>query len=262
MKLKNSLLLFIILFLGESCSTLSKITLLTKKKSSFSNYYQKNFECDKSPGMKDSELYEFYLKNGWEKFQSEYQNKNLEKKKAEIVIIGNSLIHLFTDEAIKREFPNKDIVGRGIFGDTTELLYERLDSNVFNLKPKTIILEIGGNDLINGKCLSIIKNNTSKIIDKIYSYNKNTKIIFLSVPPTLATELNSIVPLHNQSLMNLSKEKKFIYIDLWDEMLNLDKTQIKDEYVLIDKKTLKKDSIHFNEEGYKLIGKLVRPYLK
>lgn len=255
MKLKSSFLFLFILFLGESCSTLSKISLLTRKKSSYFNYYHKNFECHKGEGMRDPELYDMYKKEVWGKFKSEYEQKNLDKKKADIVIVGNSLIHLFSDDSIKREFPNKDIVARGIGGDTTELLHDRLDSTVFSLKPKTIILEIGGNDLIYGKCLSDIKNNTSRIIDKIYSYNKNTKIILLSVPPTLMTELNSIVPMHNQSLIHLSKEKKIIYIDLWEEMRDLDKPIIKQEY------TRPRDTIHFNEEGYKLIGKLVRPYL-
>lgn len=255
MTLKNSLFIGLILLLGESCSTLSKIAFLKKPKFSFFNYHEKKFSCYKGSRISDPEIFEMYKKDGWEKFRTEYEKKNSEKKNAEVVIVGNSLIHLFTDELIKKEFPKKDIVGRGIFGDTTDLLYQRLDSTVLSLKPKTIIIEIGGNDLIYGNCLSNIKNNTSKIIDKIYSYNKNTKIIFLSVPPTRMSELNSIVPIHNQALVQLSKEKKFIYIDLWDEMREVDSPFIKEEY------TIEKDYIHFNEKGYNLIGKLVRPYL-
>jgi lysophospholipase L1-like esterase len=254
MILKNKILLVCSLVF-ISCKSFSiRNPFQPKIKNSFFNYHSKNFECFSKQGVRDSDIFNLYLLK-WNELKDSYKQQNLVKKKADIVIVGNSLIHLFEPKLLEKEFPNVDIVARGIGGDTTELLDLRLSETVFNLNPKTIIIEIGGNDLIYGKCLSTIQANTKKIINTIREYNKNTKIIFISLPPTLSPELNSIVPSHNSFLQKLSKEENFSFIDIWNEM--------RDENLPILKEEFRRpmDGIHFNEKGYEVIGKQLRPLL-
>jgi lysophospholipase L1-like esterase len=248
-KTKNKLKypFFILLFIF-SCTT------PTKKKP---DYFSVNFKCSNSPGWNgDIEGFQSY-KIQWTKLKNLYTTENLKLIKTKVVIAGDSLIQLFTIDKLKKEFPGIDIQNRGIGGDTTYLLLERISDNVINLKPDLILLEIGGNDLIQGKCLSFIENNFTSIIQTIQLNLPSTKIVIISVPPTEVAELNSIVPVYNLFLSNFTNTHKNVeYVDVWMEMRDPDKPKIKKDYSRMN------DKIHFNDAGYEAWGKLLRPFIK
>ncbi len=204
----------------------------------------------------DSKRYnEFLLK--WSQVRHLYSTENKRIINSKIVMVGDSLIHFFPPDILKEEFPKQEILNRGIGGDTTYLLKDRLFDTVINLNPEIILLQIGGNDLIQGKCLSYIEKNYLDIIQIIRNALPNTKIIILSVPPTGVPELNAIVPVLNLYLFQFIKnDKKIEYIDFWGEMRDVDKPIIKMNY------SRENDKIHFNENGYRVWAKLFKPYLK
>lgn len=243
---KKIVIFFLLIGLSLNCNNFRRVTK--------SGYFNPSFRCLNGRGWKNRKKFRKYLKT-WRLFKNLYNQKNIEIKQANIVIVGNSLVHAFSDALIQKEFPSFDIVGRGIGGDMSDLLLVRLEENVLSLNPETIVIEIGGNDLIQGKCLSFIKSNVIQIIEKIRLYNPDTKIIFSSVPPTKVYELNAISPIYNAFLSSLPSQFADVhYIDFWHEMMKKDKPIIKEQYSF--------DSIHFNEKGYHLWGKLLRPYLK
>ncbi|MCC6824045.1 MAG: lipase [Verrucomicrobia subdivision 3 bacterium] len=233
-----------------SCATLSQIF----QKDNY-NYYSSEFKCSNQRGWKNLEKFEaFYLVGGI--IKSKYTEENLKIGKADVVIVGNSLVHLLTPDLVTTEFPGVNIVQRGIGGDMSDMLLERISDNVLNLHPKTIIIEIGGNDLINGKCLSFLENNVLLLIEKIRSVNSSAKIIFISVPPTKNISLNAIVPVYNVFLASLTKKFPSVYfVDAWSEMREKDSPVIKEEF------SRPQDKLHFNEKGYGIWGKLIRPLL-
>lgn len=240
-------LLLLLVFLGLNCSSLNN--------RDERNYFHPKFVCLKEQGWRESDQFKRYLVN-WLGFKEHYNNENKKIVSSDVVIAGNSLVHIFRDELIKQEFPNINMIGRGIGGDMTETFLARIEENVLSLNPKTIVIEIGGNDIIQGKCLSYIEKNVVQIIDKIKSKNSKTKIIFLSVPPTGDRHLNSVVPVYNNFLSGLPyKYSNVTYIDLWEEMRDPDRPTIKTDYIR------EKDKIHFNDAGYKVWGKLLRPHL-
>ncbi|MBK7057164.1 MAG: lipase [Leptospiraceae bacterium] len=257
MILRNSIIFFLI-SLFVSCSS---FPFVGKQRNDYFNYYESNFQCHSDAGWRDSNLYSRYQELAWNPLRKKYNEDNARVKNASIVIAGNSLIQLFEDRLIQKEFPGLNAVGRGIAGDMTESLRARLSDNVFTLNPKTIIIEIGGNDLIFGKCLSVTENNIRGIIEDIQAYDKKAKIIFLSIPPTKNATLNAVVPVLNATIQSLSKEYNFTYLDLWKQMRHPDLPMIKDEYVRYAEFG-KMDKIHFNEKGYEVIGQLVRPLIK
>lgn len=190
----------------------------------------------------------------WNLQKEIYNEQNRQKKTAKNVLAGNSLVQLFHEELIRKEFANYDIVNRGIGGDSTFTFLKRLDENILSLNPSLIILEIGGNDLIQGKCLSSIEENVKTIIQKIKAHNPKTKIAFLSVPPTTRPELNSIVPVYNSFLFSIARSEEGIYyLDAWRYMREANSPAIKTEY------RREKDPIHFAEKGYEVWGMLIRP---
>jgi lysophospholipase L1-like esterase len=221
------------------------------------NYFRSSFECFDQEGWREEEKFQKYI-GFWNVARANYQLENQKIGSAKIVITGNSLVHLFTPDLIEREFPAKGVINRGIGGDMTETLLQRIELDVLNLSPSTIILEIGGNDLIQGKCLSRIQSNVISLLDKIRNKLPKTKIIFLSIPPTDVPNLNAIVPVYNSFLSTLpSRYSNLVYIETWQEMRDPNLPTIKEE--LIRKEI--GDRIHFNENGYSIWGKLIRPHL-
>jgi lysophospholipase L1-like esterase len=228
------------------------------RRSSFFNYHSDSFECTTEPITRNPDRFQQYLDIGWNPYREKYRNENLSINKADIVIVGDSLVHMYhypDNSVFNKQFPNTNIVGRGIGGDTTGLLLSRIYENVLVLKPQTIIIEIGGNDLIFGICLSTIEDNIRKIIQIIQEKSPGTRIIFLSIPPVENSTLNSISPVYNLFLRTLTEEYSNIYyIELWKYMRQNDSPRLKPEYGFGDK-------IHLNQQAYQLWGEILRPYI-
>lgn len=238
------------LYLGIFCLLVSCSARFTK------NYHDPSFTCYSGSGFRDPVDFEKYRTKGWIPYRLILREDNQRLGKAKVVLVGNSLAHLFLPDLLKKEFPNQAVVNRGIGGDLTDTLLERIDEDVLTLSPSTIIIEIGGNDLIQGKCLSTIQSNMEAILSRIKEKQPNARILVLAVPPTQVPHLNAVVPAYNLFLSGLPKKFKGVdYIEIWDEMRNPDLPTIKDEFVR------PRDPIHFNEKGYEVWGKKIRPYL-
>lgn len=235
------------------CSLIFQAACSLPRRSYYSHYFRPGFECSAEASWKSEKDFQKYL-TGWGYLRAIYNAKNAEKSTAKYVLAGNSLVHLFTEPQMAQEFPGIDIVNRGIGGDSTFTFLMRLDDNVLALKPSIIFIEIGGNDLIQGKCIGKIESNVREIVKRIKAHNPRTKIAFLSVPPTTRPELNSIVPVYNAFLIDLAKSEEGVYyLDTWKYFRDENSPTIKEEYVRPG------DTIHFAEKGYEIWGNLIRP---
>lgn len=240
-------LLSIVCLLLVGCRTTSK-----------RNYFDSKFECYAESGWRDKDKFQKYIENAWLPTRLLYQSDNVNLKQSRIVFTGNSLVQLFVPELMQKEFPGERVVNRGIGGDMTETLLTRIEDDVLVLQPDIIVIEIGGNDMIQGKCLSIIQNNVLKIVEKIQASKPQTQIYFMAVPPTRVRELNQIVPVFNLFLNQIAyKYKNVKYIEVWDVMRDVDSPTLREEYIRPNK-----DPLHFNEKGYEVWGEKLRPYLK
>lgn len=88
-----------------------------------------------------------------------------------------------------------------ISGDTTEGFLSRIDSCVLPYKPKTVILHIGGNDILNRVEMDVIVDNLCKIHSRLKKAGVK-RIAFIEILPLAkeaadahrtAAELNQIV---------------------------------------------------------------------
>ena len=79
-----------------------------------------------------------------------------------------------------------DVYNRGIGGDTTVGLLKRLDVSVFDLKPKTVVLLIGTNDLaLLDTTVEVIYENITQILQRIKAQFKDVDILLQSVYPVI-----------------------------------------------------------------------------
>ena len=143
------------------------------------------------------------------------------------------------------------MVNLGIAGISTKQYQEYIlnENKIKYIANKTIIMT-GTNDIVD-KSLNFedILNNINKLIESLLKINKNTKIYFIEVP-SIAFRMDrnkeEIFKLNEYLKNNLDESIKYIEVneDMTDDFKNL-----KLEYTY--------DGLHFNEEGYKILEKIL-----
>ena len=184
--------------------------------------------------------------------------RTLPNTKDEIIFLGNSI----TDYCEWSElFQNLKIKNRGISGDVTDGVLERLDE-VTESNPSKIFLMIGINDLSRGKSEKYIFNNYKKIIDRIKKASSKTKIYIESILPvneargkykSHTNKTENVISLNKKLRALANKTENVQYIDLFPAFAD-ENQKLAFKYSL--------DGLHLNGEGYlvwkSIIDKLVK----
>ncbi len=162
---------------------------------------------------------------------------------ADIVMLGDSL----TDGAEWREmFPSLNIVNRGIAGDTTDGVLERLDQ-VLALHPKQVFIMVGINDVAESKRgVDAVAADYKAIVSKLEQ--RGVRVVVQSTLPCNEAKgawkecaaLNPQIRRLNARLAALASAK-VTYIDLWPRLAN--GGSLRAEYTY--------DGIHLNGDGYR-----------
>ena len=170
----------------------------------------------------------------------------------QIVMLGNSI----TAECEWAELlQNKSIVNRGIIGDGTFDILDRL-TPIIQAKPRKIFLLIGVNDLLFHP-LSTIGKNYEKIVKRIKTQTPETALYLESVLP-IHNDLrrnglkNADIDALNGQIFELSKKYNATYIDLASKLKNTEGGLQED---------LSLDGIHLNGKGYMILGENLRKYM-
>ncbi len=106
-----------------------------------------------------------------------------------IAAFGDSLTAGFGLEAglsypdfLQKQTPAYRVVNEGISGDTTSGGLSRIDS-VIALKPKIVILELGGNDGLRGLPLSATRSNMDQMIVELQKSGARVLLAGITLPP-------------------------------------------------------------------------------
>lgn len=174
----------------------------------------------------------------------------------DIVFIGNSI----TNGAEWAElFPQKHVKNRGISGDTSEGVYDRLDPIVKG-KPAKIFILIGINDISRGIEVETIVQNMKRIVEKIQNESPKTKIYIQSILPVnpdfgmfKGHQKPQLIKESNQQYQNIAKEYKVNYINLYPHFLEEGTDRMNEKYT--------NDGLHLLGEGYLLWSEIIKPYL-
>ena len=175
------------------------------------------------------------------------QKNDLFNEVKDITLIGNSLFDNWKIEKLN----NNSVVNLGIAGISTKQ-YQKyiLDENkIKHIASKTVIMT-GTNDIVDKSwSFEDILNNINKLIENLLKINKDTKIYFIEIP-SIAFRMDrnkeEIFRLNEYLKNNLDRRIKYIEVneDMTDDFKNL-----KLEYTY--------DGLHFNEEGYKVLEKIL-----
>tara|TARA_X000000950_G_C13792116_1_gene609790 strand:- start:364 stop:1059 length:696 start_codon:yes stop_codon:yes gene_type:complete len=169
-------------------------------------------------------------------------------------------------------FGTKNIVNRGISGDTTLGVLTRLHE-IWFYKPISLFLLIGINDIFstdspNRKNITplSVSNNIITIAKMIYKKSPNTQVYIqttLPINPKLYKETFGTFPVHkmplpdqinhiNTRLKKNESQNHYTVIDLHDIFL--------DGRGLLSKKHTS-DGVHLNEEGYHKWSNFIKNYI-
>ena len=220
-------------------------------------------------------------KNTSIKYQQEWQmnfyNERIEEFKKDpigqnkIVFLGNSITEGGGDWSTR--FDVNNIVNRGISGDITEGILDRLDEIIY-YKPIAVFLLIGINDIFNADIPdrekitpSYVSENILKIADQIADQSPSIKIFIQTILPVnheIYTEINGMFPDHavplpvqinqiNSLIKNNDLGNKYTIIDLHSAFV--------DEHGLMNG-AYSTDGVHQSDAGYQVWVEYVGKYVK
>jgi hypothetical protein len=125
--------------------------------------------CDKEDDEWEQKVLE-YRANKMSIYQAE--NANYADYEVDVAFLGDSLTDGYD---LKTYYPQYLVSNRGIGGETTIGLEERLQVSVYDLKPKVAVMLIGANNMDS------MFDNYERILNGFQDNLPNTKIILLSL---------------------------------------------------------------------------------
>ena len=176
-------------------------------------------------------------------------NENYAQKN-QTVFIGDSIIEIYNTELFDGALSTK-VYNRGISGDTSDKLLERLQDNALNIAPQNLVVLVGTNDLSRKISADVICDNISKVIDKSKDAGVE-KIAICSLLPVnksinsnmVGSRKNNDIKTINAKLKDICEQKQVSFVDLYplleDKDGNFDK-----QYTY--------DGLHPNANGYVII---------
>lgn len=158
----------------------------------------------------------------------------LPAKKKATVFLGNSITEVGEWSEL---FQDKNIINRGISGDVTYGVFNRLPF-ILSQKPKKIFLAIGVNDIKRGATIAEVSENQERIIKLITQTSPKTKLYVQSVLPVNESMLASIyAKITNERITKVNQKLKVIaqkygctYVDLHQSKLKGADGQLIKEY--------------------------------
>ena len=194
----------------------------------------------------------------WEMKVHNFMCLNKFVKKGEIVFTGSSLCELFPiSEMLQNVEPRIRVYNRGIGGDVTDGLLERMDESIFDLEPKKVFINIGTNDI----------SQYRKILMQIQARLPETKIYVMSYYPVnrelpgadpeavkaqFGARTNAELKEVNAEVEKMAEELNCTYINVFDCLLD-EKGNLKAEYTI--------EGMHMYANGYAVVLEKLMPYL-
>ena len=175
------------------------------------------------------------------------ENALYDDYEVDVAFIGDSLTDGYD---VKNYYPQYTVVNRGIGGDTTIRLAERLQVSLYDLKPKVVVMLIGANNM------STMFDNYEQILQDLQKNLPESKIVLLSLT-SMSREWgknNQLAAYNNVKIKMLAEQYGFEFVDLYSALMNLETGEIYDEYTT--------DGGHLTPKGYEVFTATVTPTLE
>ena len=182
-----------------------------------------------------------------------YAEENAAGGDFEVIFLGDSLTDGYD---IAKYYGEYRASNRGIGGDTTSGLIERLQVSAYDAHPQVIVLLIGGNDILGGKSIESVCENYEKIITGIRQNLPDTKIVWCSLSPLGSdwAKHNKTVVRCNEMIRQLAEKYGCAFVDIYTPLCDPNTQRICDEYTV--------EGVHFTDAGYRVVSAAVKKALR
>ena len=214
------------------------------------------FEPDERTDDDDTGVLSYY-----DKKCKSFSEENADLAKGQIVFIGDSITDLYVLDDHYSDLSLK-CYNRGISGDTTFGVMDRLKVSLYDIDPSIVVLMIGTNDINGGHNVDLIMQRYAWIMDDIYANLPGVELYCMSIIPqnSQLEEYTSIRIDHttpvimsaNEMIRQLANEKGATYLDLFTLVADGDNHLIRG---------YSDDGIHLNYAGLAVWTDLIKPYL-
>ncbi len=154
---------------------------------------------------------------------------------------------IFIGDSITAWNPRGNFLNRGVAGDTTRDLLERLEKDLL-IRDNDIYLMIGINDILMGISEAKIMENIEKILDILLERGCKCNLLTILPIVEVGRRRNAIIDEINSELLNISKKREIRFIDVNKDFKDKEGKAI--EYLYTD-------GIHLSTYGYDLLNKKI-----
>lgn len=156
---------------------------------------------------------------------------------------------------LAEDFPGLPVINRGFGGSYISDCVYYADRIVMPYEPKLILIRAGGNELAAGKASEAVAEDFKAFEAKVHARLPNTRIIYWSMSPSVKRLANWA---NEKKANDLIKAytlagKNMVFLDLSAATLGPDGQPRAELFV---------DGLHFTPEAFKMLAKLIRPYLE
>ena len=197
-------------------------------------------------------------KAAWEQAVRQYRQDKLTQYKAEneaygdyqveVAFMGDSLTDGY-DLAVY--YPQYITANRGIGGDTTYDLENRLQISAYDLKPQVVVMLIGANNFDTMLC------NYESILIGLQENLPDTKVVLLSLTAMGGEHWgknNAKAAYNNVTVKLLAEKYGCTYVDLFSPLYDVSTGEVYEGYTT--------DGGHLTPKGYQVITAQITPVLK
>ena len=176
----------------------------------------------------------------------QYRTENPSIRGVDVAFIGDSLTDGYD---LPLYYPEFSVTNRGIGGDTTFGVEERLAVSLYDANPRVIVMMIGSNNIYT------MFENYEHLLRSIKENLPDTDVVLLSIPPTAGNykDRNVRIALNNVRIKALAQTYGYRYVDVFSSLLDHSTEELRAEYTT--------DSVHFTPLGYEIITSHVKPVL-
>lgn len=195
---------------------------------------------------KNKEIFRNYYNAKLEQYARE--NAEFDDYEVDVAFIGDSLTDGYD---LATYYPQYVTANRGIGGDTTFGLQERLGVSLYDLKPKVVVMLIGANNM------DTMLENYESILQELGQNLPESKIVLLSLTAMGGEHWgrkNQLAAYNNVSIKLLAERYGYEFIDLFSMLYDVSIGEVYEGYTT--------DGGHFTPLGYTKVTEMITPVLE
>ena len=175
------------------------------------------------------------------------ENERYADYECDVAFLGDSLTDGYD---LLQYYPQYVVANRGIGGDTTVGLFDRLSVSLYELKPKVAVLLIGANNM------DTMLDNYEDILMGFRENVPNTEIVILSLTSMSGEwgRKNQLAAYNNVRIKLLAEKYSFTYVDLYSALMDIETGEITLAYTT--------DGGHLTPAGYEVMTAKITPAIE